>query len=131
MPHTEIIEGERQWIMSPLLKDMFSQYQYKYSQVECKSFFSNIFKEELGLSEGCSSEKYNGYFLHIPFHSECRKSTIEKSTNLVVGDKVFIFIFEEYDWVVKNGDFEEVVEDMEIIFEAIRRAWDFWDSEDV
>lgn len=110
--YTEKVSGKRQWKQTIYLAEMFDRYLR--CERDSHDFFVGVLKRELGLKEG-DFTSYVGVY---------RSSY---SYSLVVGGKVSIFPFEEYNWVVKCGVFEVVVENMEGIFDIIRRAWEYYD----
>lgn len=109
---TEIVNGKRQWKQTMYLAEKFDLYHRneEYSHY----FFVDVFKGELGLKESAGTT-------YISKHG------INSSNGLSVGDRVYVFPFATsvYKWVVKGGDFEKVVDDMEKVFEIIREAWEF------
>tara|TARA_Y100001970_G_C14231377_1_gene858853 strand:+ start:173 stop:514 length:342 start_codon:yes stop_codon:yes gene_type:complete len=106
--YTEIVGGKRQWKQTIYLAEKFARYHKDH--IDRDNFFLGVFKEELGLKEG-------DWTSYIAVYGQ------SYSNGLLVGDRISIYPFAAYKWVVKNGTFEEVVEDMESIFEIIRRAW--------
>tara|TARA_B100000073_G_scaffold328675_1_gene315437 strand:+ start:214 stop:558 length:345 start_codon:yes stop_codon:yes gene_type:complete len=110
--YTELANGKRHWKQTIYLAEMFDRYHR--GERDSHDFFRTVFKGELGLKEG-------GFTSYVGVYKN------SYSDSLVVGGKVSIFHFDDYKWVVKHGAFEEVVEDMEVIFEVIRRAWAYYD----
>ena len=110
--YTELANGKRHWKQTIYLAEMFDRYLK--DEVDAHNFFHDVFKGELGLKKG-------GWTSYVGVYGT------SMTDGLMVGDKVSIYIpinhIPQYKWVVKHGAFEEVVEDMEKIFEVIRRAW--------
>lgn len=109
--YTELANGKRHWKQTIYLAEMFDRYHR--GERDSHDFFRTVFMGELGLKKG----DYTTYIDTYDCLCECCLS---------IGDgrvSVCPFDVSEYKWVVKSGDFEEVVEDMEKIFEVIRRAW--------
>lgn len=109
---TEIINGKRHWKRTSSVEEMLDRY--RLGMRDCRSFFVDVFKVELGLREG-------GFTSYVGVYQS------SFTDSLVVGGKVSIFHFPDYNWVVKHGAYEKVVEDMRDIFELIREAWAFYE----
>lgn len=110
MYYTEIVNGKRQWKQTIHLAEMFDLYHRGF--LDAHNFFCDVFRGELNLEEGDWTSYVSVYGTSY-------------SGGLLVGERVSIHPFSDCKWVVKNGSFEEVVDNMEHIFEIIRRAWEF------
>lgn len=107
--YTKLIDGKRVWDLdSPYVLEMLGRYTL--GMEDCYDFFVDVFKDELGLREGDFTS-----YLDIYGSSH--------SGGLVLGGKVLVFPFVDSDWVVKNGEYERVVENMDEIFDLMREAW--------
>ena len=111
--YTEIVDGKRQWKKTIYLAEKFDLY-YRNEEYSHWFFLDTVFKGELGLKKG-------DYHTYISAY-ECAYGDCLS----VGGGRVSVCPFDvsEYKWVVKSGDFEKTVIDMEKVFEIIREAWE-------
>ena len=93
---------------------MFNRYRGEmngHQSMELYHKFVEIFEKELGLK-----------IQHFT-PQKCSLMGLNVSQGFLVGEQVYIIPSITNKWVVKNGSFEQAVENMKDIFEIIRRAW--------
>ena len=114
--YTELANGKRHWKQTIYLAEMFDRYHR--GERDSHDFFRTVLMGDLGLKKG----DYTTWVATCDCLCDFCLSIGDGRVSVCPFPDQYV---SEYKWVVKGGAFEEVVEDMEKIFEVIRRAWEF------